>query len=94
MPLSPGKRPTKYAIIKHLNEGIVNFKFTKKDGEEREMNGTTCAIYINDPRAIMRDANPVGNKDDNLVVCWDVDNEGWRSFKIDTLEEYNGLVKR
>jgi hypothetical protein len=36
--------------------------------------------------------NPHGGNPD-LVVCWDVDQVGWRSFNVSSLKEYNGKVQ-
>jgi hypothetical protein len=84
--------PTKDAILVHLKSGITNFKFEKKDGELREMNATLVSSQI-DPRFHKEtNPNPHGGNPD-LVVCWDVDQVGWRSFNVSSLKEYNGKVR-
>jgi len=82
--------PTKDFIIMQMKSGIVNFKFEKKDGELREMNATLIDANI-DPRFQKNTSpNPSDNPSD-LVVCWDVDQKGWRSFNVPTLKEYNRI---
>lgn len=84
--------PTKERIIGDMKMGVVNFSFEKKDGELREMNATLVSSQI-DPRFHKQTSpNPPTNSPD-LVVCWDVDQVGWRSFNISTLKEYNGKVR-
>jgi hypothetical protein len=92
MPLKKNELPTKDKIISHMRTGIVNFTFKKKDGELREMNGTLVENQIPEFRAKETSANP-HDADPDLVVCWDTDKTAWRSFKISSLEEYNGRVQ-
>ena len=87
------KTPDRNFILKHLYAGIVNFKFKKKDGEIREMNATLVTSQM-DPRQLKESSPNPSDGDSNLIVCWDVDNNGWRSFNIDSLTEYTGLVRR
>lgn len=84
--------PNKDTVIGHMKTGIVNFKFEKKDGDLREMNATLISSAI-DPRFHKeQNPNPYGANPDH-VTCWDVDQQGWRSFNISSLKEYNGKVK-
>ena len=83
----------KELILRHLYNGVVNLSFKKANGELREMEATLVTRYI-DPKEIKESmANPE-NADTNHVVCWDMEKKGWRSFKIDTIEEYKGVVRR
>ena len=81
--------PTKDAIIGHLKQGIVEFKFTKSDGEVRKMKATLSDALIEQKDHKETSPNPYSNPDD-LVVCWDTVAGGWRSFKPSTLIEYMG----
>lgn len=85
--------PSKEIVISHMKSGIANFKFEKKDGELREMNATLVSSQI-DPR-FHKETNPNPyDANPDLVVCWDIDKSGWRSFKLSTLTEYNGQVRK
>ena len=81
--------PTKELVISHMKTGIINFKFEKKNGEIREMNGTLMNTVIAPLQHKETSPNPPTNSAD-LVVCWDADASGWRSFNLSTLTEYNG----
>ena len=81
--------PQKETVISQMKIGIVNFKFEKKNGELREMNGTLLNTFISPLQHKETSPNPPSNSDD-LVVCWDIDAAGWRSFNLSTLTEYNG----
>ncbi len=83
--------PSKELVIQHMKSGIANFKFEKKDGELREMNATLVCSQIDGRFHKETNPNPHdGNPD--LVVCWDMDAKGWRSFNLTSLKEYNGKV--
>lgn len=85
--------PTKDVVLSHMKSGIANFTFEKKSGEIREMNATLCSSQI-DPR-FHKETNPnPHDANPDLVVCWDVDKDGWRSFKLSTLTEYKGQVRK
>ena len=87
------KTPDKNYILKQLYSGVVNFTFTKKDGELREMNATLVTRLIDDKQIKESNPNP-SDGDTNLIVCWDTDANGWRSFNVDTVKEYKGLVTK
>lgn len=85
------KTPDRQYILKQMYNGIVNFKFKKKDGEIREMNATLITRLMEANQIKESNPNPPEG-DKNLVVCWDVDKNAWRSFNVDTVTEYNGIV--
>ncbi len=61
-----------------LQNGIVHFTYKKKDGTMRTAKGTTMLDLIpeeNHPKG------GVSNKPEGYVYYWDLDREGWRSFK-------------
>ena len=85
------KIPDRDFILKQMYRGVVSFSFTKKSGELREMRATLVTKLI-DPKFIKESAANPPDGDKSLIVCWDVENNGWRSFHLDTLKEYNGIL--
>ena len=71
-----------------LHEGKVEFKYTKKNGEERSAIGT---LNIN----IMGEENtPKGTgyeTSDTTIRYYDLNSEGWRSFVVDNLIEWTSV---
>lgn len=68
-----------------LQKGLVKIIFTKKDGSTRELLGT-----LNE-QLIPLDMKPTGNAHEpNLEVqpVYDVENDGWRSFRWDSVLDY------
>jgi hypothetical protein len=84
-------KPPKKKIIKDMRKGIVQFSFHKLNtGELREMRATLMNKHIPEKELPESDQNVTISND--LVKCFDVDAEGWRSFRISTLESYDGII--
>jgi len=69
-----------------LRSEIVELTFTKKDGTERIMKCTLAEQKIpaeNAPKGVER------TKSDEAVAVFDLENNGWRSFRWDSLKEIN-----
>ncbi len=71
-------------------DGVI-VRFKKKDGTMRTMHCTTRPDYGDDAYAYVPEENmPKGqreNTDDDLFKVYDIDEEGWRSFRFESLEE-------
>jgi hypothetical protein len=71
-----------------LQEGIVTVKFTKKDDTERVMK---CTLKQD---LIPSEHQPKGSnkvKPSESIAVFDVENDGWRSFRFDSVKEL-GLI--
>jgi hypothetical protein len=69
-----------------LQESIVTVTFTKKDGSERTMKCTLKSEMI------PSDKMPKGSnrtKPSESIAVFDVENDGWRSFRLDSVKELN-----
>ena len=75
---------SKSNILNMLQSGIVNVKFTKADGSERLMK-CTLAEGIVVPHEKKTDREKTVN--DNIMSVWDVEKNGWRSFRLDSVLE-------
>ena len=65
-----------------LHEGVVGITFIKKDGSERLMQCTLSESKIPSEFA------PKGSekaKSDEVLPVFDVENDGWRSFRWDSI---------
>lgn len=72
---------SKRALVAALEKGIVRLQFLKADGKPREMRCTLNDKYLPDRPAPARK-----RKDEDLVVVWDLEKRGWRSFRYSSLE--------
>ena len=73
---------SKSNIFNMLNSGIVNVKFTKTDGTERDMKCTLCESLIK-PHEKKTEREKKINE--NIISVWDIEKEGWRSFRMDSI---------
>ena len=73
-----------------LRSGIVEFKYTKKNGEIRDARGTLSIDVMgkeNEPKG--------GGKEypENVIRYYDLNSKGWRSFLIENLIEYGKCIE-
>lgn len=76
-------------LIGLLRSEIVELTFIKKDGSERIMKCTLAEQEIpaeNMPKGTDR------AKNDEAVAVFDLENQGWRSFRWDSLTNINFTV--
>ena len=76
-------------LIADLKQAVVEVTFTKVNGEKRVMR---CTL---DPRNLPAMTNEQINhvyeqhkREENLdvIACWDVQANGWRSFRVDSVQ--------
>jgi len=85
-----GKRKTKmslfdkYALKEDLKNGIHTVVFEKTDGTIREMR---CTLQPDMLPQFLSEVAPVNKTENpNTLAVWDVDNNGWRSFRVDSVQ--------
>lgn len=66
-------------LRKLLTTDIVTVTFTKKDGSKREMICTTIPDYLPETGTVYTKPDP------NVVTVWDLEQNGWRSFRFDSV---------
>jgi hypothetical protein len=81
-------KPSRNIVLKYLQGGIVKLQFTKEDGTLREMNATLLSSKIPAEYIPENRVNPSRPPDPDLVKCFDLDQKGWRSFKISRLTQF------
>ena len=70
-------------LLNLLRERAVNITFTKKDGSERKMSCTLSELKI--PSEKMP-KNTEKTKNNEVVPVFDIENNGWRSFRWDSIK--------
>lgn len=79
---------TKYELTTLASHGIITVSFTKVNGENRNMRCTLMPEHIVDNRVLLQEGEvPKAPRPDNpdVLAVWDVDAQGWRSFRIDSV---------
>lgn len=77
---------SKSVLVEMLKQGIVNLKFTKSDGTERTMKCTLVESYITPHE---KKTDKVKKSNEHTLSVWDIENNGWRSFRFDSVIEFN-----
>jgi hypothetical protein len=78
-------------VVTLMKEGVVTVEFTKVNGEYRKMEATLQADRMPEVVAEIEKKAPKKKSDSSLSV-WDINAEGWRSFRWDKLQTVNGEV--
>lgn len=72
------------ALRDALNAGICQVSFTKGDGSKRVMNCTLKEDLMVDNTSVVS-----ASQNEEVIPVFDTDVNGWRSFRVDSV---NGLV--
>jgi len=70
-----------------LENGVVTVVFTKIDGTEREMKCTLNSDFLPESNKQLLTEGSTKKENDNVLSVWDIDNQGWRSFRLDSIKE-------
>ena len=76
---------SKNELEQELAKGIVCVEFTKLNGEERTLRGTTNVGFI--PGELHPNSPPIKQIGEDQVVMFDVDIQSWRSCKYSNINE-------
>lgn len=76
----------KYELKQQLQGGIATVVFTKADGTERKMRCTLLAEYLPAPEGPMLLTESTRKENDQVLSVWDIENGGWRSFRLDSIK--------
>jgi len=74
-------------LLKDLQEQVIKVTFTKVNGEKRTMRCTLMGRHLpanTDKNHLISEHKKPENL--NTIVVWDMDQGGWRSFRMDSIE--------
>ncbi len=82
------KEATKRVFQNILRNNVCEVKFTKTNGEVRTMKCTLLPDYL--PELTTKEDTDAPKKKENFEVInvWDIDEEGWRSFRQESVIEF------
>ena len=78
----------KERILEELHTGITVVKFTKSNGELREMKCTLNEAYLPDPEPDAKE-KPARKVNPEVQAVWDIEKKAWRSFRWDSIVDEN-----
>jgi hypothetical protein len=80
---------TKEELIKLLKQKVVTIKFKKKDDSIRKMVCTLSEDYLPEPEPLVEGKEKKVKKENpNSLPVWDLEKLAWRSFRVDSVVEY------
>jgi hypothetical protein len=83
------KMMNKHELKQTLENGVVTVVFTKVDGTERTLKCTLLPEYMPSDVApgqqLLTEASPRA-ENPNTISVWDIENNGWRSFRLDSVK--------
>lgn len=80
---------TKEELIKLLKEKVVTVKFKKKDESIRKMVCTLSEEYLPEPEPLIEgEVKRTKKENPNTLPVWDLEKLAWRSFRVDSVVEY------
>ena len=74
---------TKQSIRSLLKNNVLEVVFTKTDGSVREMK---CSLQEQFIEVYEKKTDKVKPENDSVISVWDLDNGGWRSFRVDSIQ--------
>jgi hypothetical protein len=80
---------SKEDLIKLLKEKVVTIKFKKKDDSIRKMICTLSEDYLPQLEEVTESGEKRTKKENpNTLPVWDLEKLAWRSFRVDSVVEY------
>lgn len=78
------------ALKNDLKEWVVTVFFEKKDGSLRKMKCTLSPNHL----PTLEESERKKAENQNTLSVWDLDNSGWRSFRLDSIKSvrYDSVV--
>ena len=77
-----------------LDNGIVEFTYTKKTGEARNAHGTRCFGEKSIVGENFVKVKGTGTEKTGALSYWDLDKEAWRSLTNDSLMSINSYMSK
>ena len=74
---------TSKEIRELLKSNIIEVVFEKKDGSERKMFCTLIEEFL---PSRGEEIISQGQPSDNNITCWDLEQNAWRSFRLDSVK--------
>lgn len=82
---------TKQELKETFSKNIVNITFKKVDGSERTMKCTLDPTFL--PEQTNKENTKKKVENENVLPVWNIDEQGFRSFRVDSLISYETVKK-
>ena len=78
---------SKAELKENLSKSVAKVVFNKSDGSTRIMNCTLISEFLPQKKLDESVRHVPRRENDEVLAVWDLDNEGWRSFNINSVIE-------
>ena len=75
-------------LIEDLQKKLLRITFTKVNGDERVMVCTLSSLLTKHTNQALKEVIP---KSEEVIPVWDVENNAWRSFRVDSVTKVENL---
>lgn len=74
-------------IVSDLRKNVLEVTFTKINGDQRVMRCTLDPRYMPPKMESenVQEANKYNRENPDVIAVWDIQNNGWRSFRVDSI---------
>ena len=75
------------SIVSDLRKNVLEVTFTKVNGDQRVMRCTLDPRYMPPKMESenVQEANKYNRENPDVIAVWDIQNNGWRSFRVDSV---------
>lgn len=75
------------SIVSDLRKNVLEVTFTKVNGDQRVMRCTLDPRYMPPKMESenVQEANKYNRENPDVIAVWDIQNNGWRSFRVDSI---------
>ena len=78
---------SKTELKENLSKSVAKIVFNKSDGSTRIMNCTLMSNFLPQRKLDENVRHVPRRENDEVVAVWDLDNQGWRSFNVNSIIE-------
>lgn len=71
-------------MVQQLKSHVCEVTFTKVNGDERVMTCTLMESHL----PVTQSENQSGARSNTAISVWDVNAEGWRSFRVGNVQKF------
>lgn len=76
-------------LVMLLSKNVAEVTFTKNNGEERVMR---CTLRNDLVPSTDRKPGSKRSVSESVVPVWDLENNGWRSFRVDSVKQVQTII--
>jgi hypothetical protein len=77
-------------VLSELRENVMEISFDKVNGQPRILRCTLMRYFLPENYKEQADVN-FHTKNADILAVWDIDNKGWRAFRVNSVKMVQAL---